>query len=77
MRAEIIAFGDELTSGQRPETNSRWLSQRLVEMGVEVAFQTVVGDDLENSAAALRTASVPTGHERVRLRSAEVFRRRK
>jgi nicotinamide-nucleotide amidase len=56
MRAEIIAIGDELTTGQRPETNSRWLSERLVDMGVDVAFHTVVGDDLENCTAAIRTA---------------------
>jgi nicotinamide-nucleotide amidase len=56
MRAEIIAFGDELTSGQRPDTNSRWLSERLVEMGIDVAFHTVTGDDLENSTAVLRAA---------------------
>ncbi len=56
MRAEIIAFGDELTSGQRPDTNSRWLAERLVEMGVGVAFHTVAGDDIENATAAIRTA---------------------
>ena len=34
MRAEIIAIGDELTSGQRLDTNSQWLSERLGELGV-------------------------------------------
>ena len=29
MRAEIIALGDELTSGQRLDTNSQWLSHSL------------------------------------------------
>jgi competence/damage-inducible protein CinA-like protein len=56
MRAEIIAIGDELTSGQRLDTNSQWLSERLVEIGIDVAFHTTVGDDLETSAAAFRTA---------------------
>ena len=56
MRAEIIAIGDELTSGQRLDTNSQWLSERLVEMGVDVAFHTTVGDDLETGVAAFRTA---------------------
>jgi len=32
MRAEIIAIGDELTSGQRLDTNSQWLSERLGEI---------------------------------------------
>jgi nicotinamide-nucleotide amidase len=56
MRAEIIAIGDELTSGQRLDTNSQWLSQRLGEIGIPVAFHTTVGDDLENNIAVFRTA---------------------
>ena len=52
MRAEIIAIGDELTSGQRLDTNSQWLSERLGEIGMHVAFHTTVGDDLEDNIAA-------------------------
>ena len=36
MRAEVIAFGDELISGQRLDTNSQWLSQQLGELGIRV-----------------------------------------
>ena len=36
MRAEIIAIGDELTTGQRLDTNSQWLAERLTELGVDV-----------------------------------------
>lgn len=56
MRAEIIAIGDELTSGQRLDTNTQWLSERLGELGVPVAFHTTVGDDLETNIAAFRNA---------------------
>src|SRR3990172_8100529 len=56
MRAEIISIGDELTSGQRLDTNSQWLSERLVELGVDVMFHTTVGDDLEANVAVFRTA---------------------
>jgi nicotinamide-nucleotide amidase len=56
MRAEIIAIGDELTSGQRLDTNTQWLSERLGELGVPVAFHTTVGDDLETNVAAFRNA---------------------
>jgi nicotinamide-nucleotide amidase len=56
MRAEILAIGDELTSGQRLDTNSQWLSQRLGELGVAVSFHTTVGDDLEANIAAFRIA---------------------
>jgi nicotinamide-nucleotide amidase len=56
MRAEIIAIGDELTSGQRLDTNSHWLSERLNELGVEVAFHTTVGDQLQDNIAVFRAA---------------------
>jgi nicotinamide-nucleotide amidase len=56
MRAEIISIGDELTSGQRLDTNSQWLSERLNELGVEVAFHTTVGDKLQDNIAVFSTA---------------------
>lgn len=56
MRAEIISIGDELTSGQRLDTNSQWLSERLGELGVPVMFHTTVGDDLEANVALFRAA---------------------
>src|SRR6187401_1169113 len=56
MRAEIIAIGDELTSGQRLDTNSQWLSERLGEIGIPVGFHTTVGDDLESNIAVFRAA---------------------
>jgi nicotinamide-nucleotide amidase len=56
MHAEVIAIGDELTSGQRLDTNSAWLSQRLEEIGVPVLFHTTVGDDLAANTEVFRTA---------------------
>ncbi len=56
MRAEIIAIGDELITGQRLDTNSQWLAERLTEAGVEVAFHTTIGDNLADNVAALHTA---------------------
>lgn len=56
MRAEVIAIGDELTSGQRLDTNSQWLSQRLTELGVPVAFHTTIGDELTDNIDAFRIA---------------------
>ena len=46
MIAEIISIGDELTSGQRLDTNSQWVSQRLGELGIVVMYHTTVADDL-------------------------------
>ena len=40
MNAEIISIGDELTSGERLDTNSQWLSQQMGDLGIRVAFVT-------------------------------------
>jgi nicotinamide-nucleotide amidase len=56
MRAEIIAIGSELVSGQSVDTNSRWLSQQLGSLGIPVAFHTTLGDDLADHLAAFRAA---------------------
>lgn len=56
MRAEIIAIGDELSTGQRLDTNSQWLAERLTELGVDVMFHTTVGDDLAANVAVFRAA---------------------
>src|SRR6056297_2864125 len=55
--AEVISIGDEMTSGARIDTNAAWLSRRLEELGVTVAFHTTVGDTLKHNVAVFRTAS--------------------
>lgn len=57
MLAEVISIGDELTSGQRLDTNSQWLSQRLGELGVRVMWHTTVADDLEANVEVFRQAT--------------------
>jgi nicotinamide-nucleotide amidase len=56
LQAEIVATGDEITSGQILDTNSQWLSQRLEEMGVHVMYHTAVGDEVEAIVGVLRQA---------------------
>jgi nicotinamide-nucleotide amidase len=56
MRAEIIAIGSELTSGQSLDTNSQWLSQQLSALGINVAFHTTLADVLDDHLAAFRNA---------------------
>jgi len=56
MRAEIIATGSELLSGGVPETNSIFLSEGLLLVGLETAFKTVVSDDEKDMEEALRRA---------------------
>lgn len=57
MKAEIISIGTEITSGRNLDTNSQWLSLRLGEIGVPVAFHTTLSDDLADNIAAMRIAS--------------------
>lgn len=57
MLAEVIAIGDELVSGQRLDTNSPWLSQRLGELGIHTAFHASVGDTLATGVDAFRQAA--------------------
>lgn len=55
--AEVISIGDELTSGQRLDTNSQWLSQQLEELGVTVLAHQTIGDYLEPMQKAFQTAA--------------------
>ena len=57
LRAEVIAIGDEITSGVRLDTNTQWLSKRLGEIGIHVAFHSTVGDDLGDNVEVFRIAS--------------------
>jgi nicotinamide-nucleotide amidase len=54
--AEIIAVGSELLTPRRLDTNSLFLTEQLNELGIEVRRKTVVGDDREVLAAAVRVA---------------------
>ena len=56
-RAEILAIGSELVSGQSLDTNSHWLSRELGEVGIPVAFHTTIGDQLEDHVSAFRIAA--------------------
>ncbi|MEO1498259.1 MAG: CinA family nicotinamide mononucleotide deamidase-related protein [Planctomycetota bacterium] len=57
IRGEVIAIGDELTTGQRLDTNTQWLSQRLTELGVTVVAHTTVADDLDLNRDAFAAAA--------------------
>jgi len=57
LRAEILSIGDELTSGQRLDTNSQTLSQRLSDLGIHVRYHTTIGDELLDNIEAFRIAS--------------------
>jgi len=56
MNAEIIAVGSELLLGQIVNTNARFLSQQLANLGINVFFHTVVGDNPERLESAIELA---------------------
>jgi nicotinamide-nucleotide amidase len=62
MKSEIIAVGSEMLTPSRQDTNSLYLTEKLNELGVTVAFKTIVGDrrkDLVNAiGAALSRADI-------------------
>lgn len=56
MKAEVIAIGDELTTGQRLDTNSQWISRELAILGIPTGFHTTISDSLDDGVAAFRLA---------------------
>ncbi len=55
MNAETIAVGSEMLTPHRQDTNSLYLTDKLNELGVEVRFKSVVGD---NSKLAMRRSDI-------------------
>jgi nicotinamide-nucleotide amidase len=60
MNCEIIAVGSELLTPYRQDTNSLFLTDRLLQLGVNVNFKTIVGDKLSHIAGAIRNALART-----------------
>ncbi len=56
MIAEIIAVGSEMLTPFRQDTNSLFLTQQLNELGVAVAFKTIVGDNFDHLVGVARQA---------------------
>ena len=56
MRAEIIATGSELLTGRTVDTNSLFLADELLDLGIETAFKSVVGDDEKDLEEVFRRA---------------------
>lgn len=58
MRCEIIAVGTELLLGQIVDTNSSWIGEQLALAGIDVHFQTRVGDNLQRIVTVVQIALV-------------------
>ncbi|HEX4670469.1 MAG TPA: competence/damage-inducible protein A [Solirubrobacterales bacterium] len=54
IRAGIVVTGTEVLTGRISDTNGPWVSERLAELGVEVAHILVVADRPDDLEAALR-----------------------
>lgn len=56
MIAEIIAVGSEMLTPFRQDSNSLYLTRRLNELGVDVAYKTIVGDKRDQLVSVAKTA---------------------
>ncbi|MDY4081283.1 MAG: competence/damage-inducible protein A [Candidatus Metalachnospira sp.] len=56
MNAEILAVGTELLLGDIVNTNAQYIAQGLAELGIDVYYQTVVGDNPERLKSAIHSA---------------------
>ncbi len=56
MHAEIIATGSELLLGEQVDTNSTFIARKLREIGLNLYFKTVVGDNEQRMAETLSIA---------------------
>ncbi len=55
-RAAIFAVGSELLTSSRLDTNSLYLTEQLNLLGIDLAFKSVIGDDRDELARAVRAA---------------------
>jgi len=53
-RAGIVVTGTEVLSGRVRDRNGPWLADRLYELGVDLAYVTIVGDRPDDMETALR-----------------------
>lgn len=53
---EIFIIGNEILNGEIQDTNTHWLCREITHLGGRVVRGTVLGDDLEVVAEALRAA---------------------
>jgi nicotinamide-nucleotide amidase len=52
-RAGVVVTGTEVLTGRVSDRNGPWLAERLYELGVELAYTTIVGDRPRDMRAAL------------------------
>ena len=55
--ASILTIGNELVSGDVPNTNGSWLAKRLAPLGVEVRMLATLPDEIDTIAEYVRSES--------------------
>jgi nicotinamide-nucleotide amidase len=56
MKCEIIAVGTELLLGNIVNSNARYLSEKLAELGIDVHYHITVGDNMARLKEAIETS---------------------
>ncbi|MCM8783283.1 MAG: competence/damage-inducible protein A [Candidatus Omnitrophica bacterium] len=56
MKAEIISIGTELLLGQLINTNAAYLAEKLAQLGIDVYYQSTVGDNPKRLSFLLKQA---------------------
>lgn len=54
VKVELICVGNELLIGKTLNTNAQWLAKRITSLGLSVRRITVVGDDVDEIASAIK-----------------------
>ncbi len=54
MSASILTIGNELVSGDVPNTNASWLARRLAPLGVDVQLMAALPDEIDTIAEFVR-----------------------
>jgi nicotinamide-nucleotide amidase len=55
-KVEIMAIGSELLTPYFQDTNSLFLTERLNDLGMEVSYKSIVGDDWDDLALSIKQA---------------------
>ena len=58
MKCEIITIGDEILLGKTIDTNSAWIAQELLKLGLDVLHKSSISDKEHSILNALKEASV-------------------
>ena len=66
--AEVVSIGSELLLGQIVDTNSAWMARRLTDIGVDLYYKTIVGDNPDRMKSVIDRSVGPLRHRHYRRR---------